>query len=308
MNESISVVIPTFNRGKTLLEVLPSYLSQQYVKEIIIVDDVSDDNTERIITEFALKNKKVRYIRNSKRMGGCVAKNIGIQQATGSYIFIGEDDLELTDNFLKILIEHLKKEGADIIAGRRIWMHEGESKHEGLIRANKINKYFIKKLLITDFHGISNDDVQSYLLDASMLIKKEVTNHLLFDCMLFKDFVSWRNESSFQLSAIEKGYKLIFCPHVYSFHRPKKALRLKNIFQTIKYDYYVFKNNYLFLKKHENFINNQLNINSFIFLIQFGLHRIMNRYFLPFSIEVKSHFFNLRVSNNKATQRNKLIL
>jgi len=45
-------------------------MSQQYVKEIIIVDDMSIDNTESLITEFALKNKKIRYFRNSKRRGG----------------------------------------------------------------------------------------------------------------------------------------------------------------------------------------------------------------------------------------------
>ena len=49
MNEFISIVTPIFNKGETLLDVLLSYLRQQYVKEIIIVDDSSNDNTETLI-------------------------------------------------------------------------------------------------------------------------------------------------------------------------------------------------------------------------------------------------------------------
>ena len=222
-NEFISIVIPTFNRGKTLLEVLPSYLNQKYVKEIIIVDDFSSDNTEVLVKKYVFTNNKLKFIKNNKKQGTNETTNIGLRKATGKYIFIGEDDVELSDNYLEILFKHLKKEEADIISGRRIAMRVNESKQDALIRANKNKGLLINsRTLITNFEILSKNDLSLVLLDACMLLRREVINAVQFDSKLISDPVAWRGESDFQLSAVEQGFKLKFCPHTYSFHLPKK--------------------------------------------------------------------------------------
>ncbi len=287
-NEFISIVIPTFNRGKTLLEVLSSYLCQQYVKEIIIVDDFSNDDTEALIKKYALTHLKINYIKNNHRQGTNETTNIGLKKAIGDYIFIGEDDVELNDNYLEILLKHLKKENADIISGRRIAIRINESKYDALMRANKSKGLLINnKTLVTNFEILTENDASLYLLDACMLLRRDVINSVQFDTKLIRDPVAWRGESDFQLSAIEHGFKLIFCPHAYCFHLPKKKESSFQIIKYIKYDHYVFKNNYLFLRKHKKFINNNLKINSIFFIFQFGFFRIINRYFLPLFTKIK---------------------
>ena len=58
----ISIIIPTYNRNYILKKTLLSYYIQKYVKEIIIVDDNSNDNTKNFILDFS---KKFKHIKNN---------------------------------------------------------------------------------------------------------------------------------------------------------------------------------------------------------------------------------------------------
>ena len=291
MSKFISVIIPTYNRDKILIKVLPSYLKQKYIKEILVVDDLSNDNTEQMVKEFARINRKVKYIKNNRREGAIETTNTGILHATGEYIFIGEDDIELSDNHLEILFKHLQKENADVISGRRIWVRLGESHEEAIRRADKNKEPLIDyRSLLTNFQGFSKDDIQIPLLDACMLLKRSVTNRVRFDSDLLKDVVAWRGESDFQLAAAAQGFKLIFCPHTYCIHR---ARRPKNLTQTIKYNFFAFKNNYFFLKKHKGFIVENLEFKNVFLIYFFGIFVILKGNLLIFGGKVKRILKNI---------------
>lgn len=99
--ELVSVIIPTYNRDNTLQRAINSVLSQSYeYLELIIVDDNSNDNTESIVKN--IKDARVRYIKNETNQGPSEARNIGIRNATGSYIaFQDSDDYWLEDKLEK---------------------------------------------------------------------------------------------------------------------------------------------------------------------------------------------------------------
>jgi glycosyltransferase involved in cell wall biosynthesis len=88
----VSVIIPTYNREKLILKALNSIFAQTFQGfEVIIVDDASTDNTEKIIHD--LQNEKIRYIKLERNGGQCIARNIGIKAAKGNYIaFLDSDD------------------------------------------------------------------------------------------------------------------------------------------------------------------------------------------------------------------------
>lgn len=101
----VSVVIPTYNRGRFIKNAIMSVLAQTYKDyEIIVVDDGSTDDTWKIVKKFG---DKVRYIYQKNR-GPSAARNTGIKHANGKYIaFLDSDDrflpkkLEKQMNFIK---------------------------------------------------------------------------------------------------------------------------------------------------------------------------------------------------------------
>jgi len=89
----ISIVLPTFNRAKTIGRAINSLLEQTYQDyEIIIVDDASEDETEEIVKGFA--DEKTRYIRCKQNKGPGAARNLGIQESRGKFIAFQDSDDE----------------------------------------------------------------------------------------------------------------------------------------------------------------------------------------------------------------------
>ena len=109
----ISVIIPTFNREKTILRAIDSVLSQTYKDiELIIVDDGSTDNTKDIVE--SIDDIRIKYI-FQKNSGAAEARNTGIKNAQGKYIaFQDSDDYWYPDKLEKQLA-YLEDNEADIV-------------------------------------------------------------------------------------------------------------------------------------------------------------------------------------------------
>lgn len=102
----ISVIIPLYNKEKSITTTLESILAQTYTDyEVVVVDDGSTDNSANIVRK--LSNEKIRLI--SQPNGGVsAARNAGIMAAKGDYIaFLDADDL-WAPNYLEILAALIK--------------------------------------------------------------------------------------------------------------------------------------------------------------------------------------------------------
>lgn len=85
-----SIIIPTYNREKTILQSVESVLSQTFSDtEIIIVDDGSTDNTKSIIEQ--INDSRILYVRQTNA-GAPSARNHGISLARGKYISFQDSD------------------------------------------------------------------------------------------------------------------------------------------------------------------------------------------------------------------------
>ena len=92
----LSVVIPVYNIEDYIGKCLDSVLEQTYQNyEVIIVDDGSTDGTAGVCDEYAQKDERIRVI-HKKNEGVSVARNTGIDIATGEYFlfFDGDDFME----------------------------------------------------------------------------------------------------------------------------------------------------------------------------------------------------------------------
>lgn len=92
----VSVILPTFNRAKTIVRAIESVLNQSVADfELIIVDDASRDGTREIID--GIDDQRLRYLAHPKQQGAAAARNTGIAAARGEYIsFQDSDDVWLS--------------------------------------------------------------------------------------------------------------------------------------------------------------------------------------------------------------------
>jgi glycosyltransferase involved in cell wall biosynthesis len=90
---TVSVIVPTFNRSKLVVNAIQSVLCQTYQDyEIIVVDDGSTDDTEEALRPYM---DRIRYV-YQENLGASAAQNKGVQLARGKWISIlASDDLWL---------------------------------------------------------------------------------------------------------------------------------------------------------------------------------------------------------------------
>lgn len=96
MNDVVSVIIPIYNVEKYLDRCIESVVNQTYCNlEIILVDDGSPDNCPQMCDEWAARDSRIKVV-HKQNAGLGMARNTGIDHATGSYIcfFDGDDYVE----------------------------------------------------------------------------------------------------------------------------------------------------------------------------------------------------------------------
>lgn len=100
MNDKlVSIITPVYNAEKFIEKTIESVLNQEYREwEMILVDDCSTDNSEKIIKEYMKSDERIRYIKLDENSGAAVSRNTAIKNANGRYIaFLDSDDIWTSD-------------------------------------------------------------------------------------------------------------------------------------------------------------------------------------------------------------------
>lgn len=105
----VSVIIPVYNGEKYLGNAIESCISQIYNKlEIIIINDGSTDETQRISEEYAKHDKRIT-VYNTNNGGSAYARNIGLKKSNGEYIQFLDSDDTLEPNAIEIAVNELEE-------------------------------------------------------------------------------------------------------------------------------------------------------------------------------------------------------
>ena len=172
-NPSVSVIIPTYNRGNLVGRSIQSILNQTYKDfELIIVDDGSIDNTEDIIKEFQKKDERIKYIRYEKNKGGAAARNTGIKNAKGKYIAFLDSDDEWLPEKLEKQIKTMKDLPFDIWGGIYCGFYYVGSKKYRKVKALK--KGILKKEIL-------NREIDTGAGSTILLTRNAISKIGLFD-------------------------------------------------------------------------------------------------------------------------------
>lgn len=173
-NINISVVIPAYNRKKTIKRCVDSVLNQTYpVFEIIVVDDGSTDGTlEAIRKEYGIK---VMIIKQNHK-GAQAARNAGIHASTGKYIVFLDSDDSLTTSSISDRIEVFE-------SNPDIDMVYGDAVSRSIInKCDKIQNYNSRKYLLREL---------SLCPFSVMMVKREVFETIP---LLDVQYKSWQDD------------------------------------------------------------------------------------------------------------------
>lgn len=101
----VSIVVPIYNMGNSLEVCVNSLLKQKYPNvEILLIDDGSQDNSLEVCNDLKNRDNRIQVYHTENRGSG-PARNYGIQNANGKYIYFPDADDILNEDAISILVE-----------------------------------------------------------------------------------------------------------------------------------------------------------------------------------------------------------
>jgi len=283
----VSVIIPTFNCAQYINAAIESVFNQTYKdKEIIVVDDGSNDNTYEIIKPYQ-NDRLVKYIYQINR-GIPGARNTGIHKASGEFIAFLDADDELDRRMVSMCLERIEKDNTewcltDIL---RIENTGSEIKEE-IQKCNIPQNNLDTQILADDF------------IRRAPLFRKKC----LFEIGLYDEEMLIREDWDINIRMILNGKPFSYLPEPLYIYKIRSNSLIKTKYKK-KYDYTL-----KLLKKHnkriadsgnkdvarvyahnlwrlgENYLTDVHDIKSFIFCIaeslryDFNLRRLLHPFY-----------------------------
>ena len=113
----LSIIIPVYNKEKTIEEIISKVNSLPIEKEILVVNDCSKDRTAEVLRQLSFNNLKVIHHASTRGRGAAV--RTGLDNASGEFVIVQEADLGYDPNDCLPLLEAVKSGKADIALGCR---------------------------------------------------------------------------------------------------------------------------------------------------------------------------------------------
>ena len=115
-NPKFSIITPNLNKCRTIQRYIKSIQYQTFKNiEIIFIDDHSTDDSVKIMEKLKKEDKRIILLKNKKRKGTLITKNIGVYKSKGEYLlFVDPDDI-ISENILNYFDIITKKYDYDLI-------------------------------------------------------------------------------------------------------------------------------------------------------------------------------------------------
>ncbi len=113
---TVSVVVPAFNRGRTIRQALRSVLAQDPPPlEVVVVDDGSADDTRDVVRSCAARDARVLLVSHEERKGAQAARNTGIRYAGGEWVAFLDSDDEWLPGSVSVRLAAAARDDADVV-------------------------------------------------------------------------------------------------------------------------------------------------------------------------------------------------
>ena len=253
----VSIVIPTYNRKKAVLECLQSLTTVEYSNcEVIVVDNGSTDGTPDDIEKL---HPKVKLIRSSSNLGVTGGRNLGAKHSCGEHVFFLDHDTVVDKSAICELVEIIQSDSRIGVVGPGIYYYDEPEKIWALgtsigLLTGKVSFNYVGRINNGQFAGII--DVQ--VLPTAFLVRRKVLETVdFFDDTYFATY----EDTDFCFRVRKAGYRVVCLPKAKVWH--KELLSDGRQEMSILKTYYMARNRTIFMKKHAT------HLNFMLFLIMF---------------------------------------
>jgi len=265
----ISIITLNFNQIEVTCEFLESLKCLKYNNyEVVLIDNASDANPQqRIELDFP----EIRFFRSEENLGFTGGNNLAFRHSKGEYIFIVNNDTEVTPDLLDVLLENLMSDESIGIACPKIMYFDDRDLIQFAGFTN-INVFTGRNRTLgyqeKDRGQHDNSLYSPYAHGAAMLVRRSVIEEV----GLFPDFFFiYYEEFDFSARVINAGYKIKYVPEVKIFHKESVTMGM----ETPRKVYYSTRNRILFMRRNSSL--NEVLI-FYIFLMFASLPRAIIKY------------------------------
>lgn len=183
-NDLVSIIIPTWNREKTILRSVESVLKQTHKNiEVLVCDDGSTDNSK--IKVLNLKDKRIRWVEGVHAGMPATPRNSGVEIAKGKWIaFLDSDDWWVEDKLEKQL-GLMKLHRGLISSTNAIRVKSVDGSEQDFIKKNNV----LRKIKFIELFDVNN------LVTSSVVVKSDLLKDLRFNenrkMVAVEDYLLW---------------------------------------------------------------------------------------------------------------------
>ncbi len=173
LEQKASIIIPFFNEQSTLEKSVTSLISENFEKEILLINDGSTDKSKEIGQQLSTTFDNVELINNEKNNGKGFAVRKGLERASGDVIGIYDADLEYSASDLTELINCIFNEDLDFVCGSRFI---GDKVRKNIY----LRTFYANKLLSLLFAYIYKNKITDIAV-CLKVFKKDIIKNITFE-------------------------------------------------------------------------------------------------------------------------------
>jgi GT2 family glycosyltransferase len=202
----VSVVVLNWNGKRFIDPFMKSFLQQTYPQdrlELLFTDNGSIDDSVAYFNEHYGHDARLKVVLNGKNYGYAGGNDLGMKQASGEYVLVCNNDLELDKQAIKELVAAAQKHEADVVAAKLMYLNRPGIINNAGSKLDPRSDWPIKEIGINEKdHGQYDKDAEiSAFCGACILLRRDFLQTVgLFDKTFFLYFedgdLSWRGQKA----------------------------------------------------------------------------------------------------------------
>ncbi|MBQ4439188.1 glycosyltransferase family 2 protein [bacterium] len=210
----ISIIIPVYNVEKYLRECLDSCVNQTLEDiEIICVDDCSPDNSIKILEEYQAKDSRIKIFRHETNKNLGAARNTGLANATGEYVWFVDSDDYIDTKACQILYDAIKEFNVDMLCFSALRFSEMEG-----MRYFFYDKYYHQGVQINKIYSTKANWKEITFSNLNVTAWAYVTKTSVVQKFRFREGI-WHEDTDFTPILLASVDSFCYIPYTAYFYR-----------------------------------------------------------------------------------------